>query len=173
MDKKISRPLPLREGVSLRHRAERAVPPFLTFPLEGRRDKRTAARARILLALIGLPVILATAFLTPSQAGEMPAGNATHGETVYHKCQGCHSIDRNRIGPKHMGLFGRRAGSLPDFDYSEAMKNSGIVWNEETLDRFLADPRGVVPGTKMTYVGIKNPQDRADLIAYLKEATKE
>jgi cytochrome c len=53
------------------------------------------------------------------------------------------------------------------------MKNSGIVWNEETLDRFLADPRGVVPGTKMTYAGIKNPQDRADLIAYLKEATKE
>jgi cytochrome c len=70
-------------------------------------------------------------------------------------------------------LFGRQAGSLPDFDYSNAMKNSGIVWNEETLDRFLADPRGVVPGTKMTYVGIKNPQDRADLIAYLKEATKE
>jgi cytochrome c len=117
--------------------------------------------------------MLAAAFITPVQAGELPAGDATRGETIYHKCQGCHSIDRNRVGPKHQGLFGRRAGSLPDFNYSQAMKNSGIVWNEETLDRFLADPRGVVPGTKMTYAGIKNPQDRADLIAYLKEATKE
>ena len=103
----------------------------------------------------------------------MPAGDPLRGETIYHKCQGCHSLDRNRVGPKHMGLFGRQAGSLADFDYSAAMKNSGIVWSEQTLDSFLADPRGVVPGTKMTYAGIKNAQDRADLIAYLKEATKE
>ena len=133
----------------------------------------TRLRPEIWLVIVGLLAILAAAILTQSQAGELPAGDPVRGETIYHKCQGCHSIDRNRIGPKHMRLFGRQAGSLPDFDYSEAMKNSGIVWNEQTLDTFLADPRGTVPGTKMTYAGIKDPQDRADLIAYLKEATKE
>ena len=104
----------------------------------------------------------------PAQA----AGDPVHGEQVYHRCQGCHSIDRNRIGPMHKGLFGRKAGSLPDFDYSDAMKNSGIVWTEVTLDQFLQGPRKMVPGTKMTFVGIPKPQDRADLIAYLEAATK-
>jgi cytochrome c len=134
---------------------------------------RIRPRPEIWLVIVGLLAILVAAILTQSQAGELPAGDPARGETIYHKCQGCHSIDRNRIGPKHMGLFGRQAGSLPDFDYSEAMKKSGIVWNEQTLDTFLADPRGVVPGTKMTYAGIKSAQDRADLIAYLKQATLE
>jgi cytochrome c len=123
--------------------------------------------------IVWVLAILIAAVLTQSHAGELAPGDPARGETIYHKCQGCHSIDRNRVGPMHKGLFGRQAGSLPDFDYSAAMKNSGIVWNEQTLDRFLADPRGVVPGTKMTYAGVKNAQDRADLIAYLKEATKE
>ncbi len=134
---------------------------------------KLAVRSELWLAIAWTFAVLIAAALTQGHADEMPTGDPVRGETIYHKCQGCHSIDRNRVGPKHMGLFGRKAGSLPDFDYSAAMKNSGIVWNEETLDRFLADPRGVVPGTKMTYAGIKNPQDRADLIAYLKEATKE
>jgi cytochrome c len=134
---------------------------------------RIRPRPEIWLVIVGLLAILVAAILTQSQAGELLAGDPARGETIYHKCQGCHSIDRNRIGPKHMGLFGRQAGSLPDFDYSEAMKKSGIVWNEQTLDTFLADPRGVVPGTKMTYAGIKSAQDRADLIAYLKQATLE
>jgi cytochrome c len=133
----------------------------------------TRLRPEIWLVIVGLLAILAAAILTQSQAGEPLTGDPARGETVFHKCQGCHSIDRNRVGPKYLGLFGRQAGSLPDFNYSKAMKNSGIVWNEKTLDVFLADPRGVVPGTKMTYAGIKDPQDRADLIAYLKEATKE
>ena len=101
-----------------------------------------------------------------------PAGDPMRGEQVYHRCQGCHSIDRNRIGPMHKGLFGRKAGSVPDFDYSDAMKSSGIVWTEATLDQFLQGPRKMVPGTKMTFVGIPKPQDRADLIAYLEAATK-
>jgi cytochrome c len=134
---------------------------------------RIRPRPEIWLVIVGLLAILVAAILTQSQAGELLAGDPARGETIYHKCQGCHSIDRNRIGPKHMGLFGRQAGSLPDFDYSEAMKKSGIVWNEQTLDTFLADPRGMVPGTKMTYAGIKSAQDRADLIAYLKQATLE
>ncbi|MEA2782305.1 MAG: cytochrome c [Rhodospirillaceae bacterium] len=94
------------------------------------------------------------------------------GEVVYHRCQGCHSVDRNRIGPMHKGLFGRAAGSVPGFAYSSAMKSSGIVWNERTLDKFLQGPRQMVPGTKMTYAGIRDPQERADLIAYLKQVAK-
>ena len=99
-------------------------------------------------------------------------GDPAKGEQVYHRCQGCHSIDRNRIGPMHKGLFGRPAGSVPGFDYSAAMKNSGIVWTAATLDLFLQGPRQMVPGTKMTFVGVPKAQDRADLIAYLEVATK-
>jgi cytochrome c len=118
-------------------------------------------------------LILGAAIFTEGRADELPVGDPARGETIYHKCQGCHSIDRNRVGPMHKGLFGRQAGTVADFDYSQAMKESGIIWDEETLDAFLADPRGFVPGTKMTYAGVKTPQDRADLIAYLKEATRE
>jgi cytochrome c len=99
-------------------------------------------------------------------------GDPVKGEQIYHRCQGCHSVDRNRIGPMHKGLFGRQAGSVPGFAYSDAMKNSGIVWNEQTLDQFLEDPRKMVPGTKMTYAGVKSAQERADLIAYLKQVAK-
>ena len=134
---------------------------------------KLAVRSELWLVIVWTFAVLIAAALTQSHADALPAGDPLRGEAIYHKCQGCHSIDRNRVGPKHIGLFGRQAGSLPDFDYSEAMKRSGIVWNEQTLDSFLADPRGVVPGTKMTYAGIKNPQDRADLIAYLKEATRD
>ena len=115
--------------------------------------------------------LVALALGAGTAAGET-AGDPAKGEQVYRRCQGCHSIDRNRIGPMHKGLFGRKAGSVPDFDYSDAMKNSGIVWTEVTLDQFLQGPRKMVPGTKMTFVGIPKPQDRADLIAYLEAATK-
>lgn len=72
------------------------------------------------------------------------------------------------MGPRHCGLFGRLAGSVPGFDYSSAMKNSGITWDEKTLERFLAEPLEVVPGTSMTYDGVRDAQDRLDLIAYVK-----
>ncbi|GIK98463.1 MAG: cytochrome c [Alphaproteobacteria bacterium] len=106
------------------------------------------------------------------RAQELPPGDAARGEALYARCQGCHSIERNRIGPMHRGLFGRQAGTVDGFNYSKAMQQSGIVWDEATLDAFLAAPRDVVPGTRMTYAGIKDPQERADLIAYLKEATE-
>ncbi len=113
------------------------------------------------------------ALLLMAGAGAASAdGDPAKGEALYARCQGCHSIDRNRVGPMHRGLFGRLAGSVDGFNYSKAMKNSGIVWDEATLDRFLADPRGLVPGTRMTYAGIADPQERADLIAYLKAATR-
>lgn len=95
------------------------------------------------------------------------------GEQVYARCAACHAIEANRTGPQHCGLFGRRAGTAPGFDsYSQAMRDSGIVWNERSLDTFLEDPTRVVPGTAMGYAGVKDPRERSDLIAWLREATR-
>jgi cytochrome c len=93
------------------------------------------------------------------------------GEELYGRCLACHALEYDRVGPRHCGLLGRRAGSVAGFEYSAAMKRSGIVWNARMLDKFLADPTGVVPGTTMTYAGIDDPRERADLIAYLSSAT--
>jgi cytochrome c len=97
-------------------------------------------------------------------------GNAPAGEAVYERCLACHALAYDRTGPRHCGLFGRRAGSVPGFAYSDAMKRSRIVWDEKTLNLFLADPLKTVPGTSMGYAGVKDDQERADLIAYLKQA---
>jgi cytochrome c len=98
------------------------------------------------------------------------AGNPARGEEVYTRCQACHALGYDRVGPRHCGLFGRRAGSVPGFAYTDAMKQSRLVWDEKTLDRFLANPMKVVPGTAMTYEGVTDAKDRADLIAYLAKA---
>ena len=119
--------------------------------------------------------VLATAallFAGAALTAQRPAvvGDPAKGEAIYGRCLACHALDRNRTGPKHCGLFGRRAGSVPDFNYSPAMRRSKIVWNEKTLDRFLANPLKAVPGTAMSYAGVTDSQERADLIAWLKEA---
>jgi cytochrome c len=93
-------------------------------------------------------------------------GNAERGKALYQGCSGCHSIDENDIGPKHRGVVGRRAGTVPDYAYSAALKGSGVVWDEVTLDRWLTNPSAMVPGTKMFFL-LAKPQDRADVIAYL------
>jgi cytochrome c len=100
------------------------------------------------------------------------AADLAHGEEVYTRCMACHALRADRVGPHHCGLFGRKAGSVPGFDYSAAMQRSNIVWDEATLSRFLAKPQAVVPGTSMTYDGVPDPKDRADLIAYLKRANE-
>ena len=81
-----------------------------------------------------------------------------------------HALAYDRTGPRHCGLFGRRAGSVKDLAYSDAMKRSSIVWTAKALDRFLANPLAMVPGTAMGYAGVDSSRERADLIAYLKEA---
>jgi cytochrome c len=98
------------------------------------------------------------------------AADIAHGEEVYSRCLACHALKQDRVGPRHCGLIGRRAGTVPGFAYSDAMKKSKLTWNEQTLDRFLAKPLKVVPGTSMTYDGVTDPKDRRDLIAYLKNA---
>jgi cytochrome c len=122
---------------------------------------------RRIMLLAGVVIGLAAA-----PAAMSAAGVAGRGEAIYERCAACHSLDRDRTGPKHCGLFGRRAGSEPDFEYSPAMRASGIVWDERTLDRFLTAPMKVVPGTSMGYAGIEDPRERADLIAFLREASR-
>ena len=96
-----------------------------------------------------------------------------NGAVIYERCQACHSLARNRTGPKHCGLFGRRAGSLADFFYSGALRDWGEVWTRDSLDRFLEAPLDVVPGTLMGYDGVKSALDRADLVAYLWHANQD
>jgi cytochrome c len=97
------------------------------------------------------------------------AGDAARGQTLYDsRCGACHSIDANRVGPAHQGVFGRKAGSARDYEYSNALKASNIVWNEKTLGEWLANPEKVIPGQRMGY-SVPEPADRADLIAYLKK----
>lgn len=95
-------------------------------------------------------------------------GDPAHGKALYRGCAACHSIDENDLGPRHRGVVGRKAGVIADYDYSAALKSSGITWTEENLDRWLTNPSTLVPGTKM-FFRIDDPQARADIIAYLKE----
>ena len=100
------------------------------------------------------------------------AGDAEHGKALYEaRCSACHSIPYNGAGPAHQGLFGRKAGSAPGFAYSQALRDSHVVWNEETLSRWLANPEAVIPGQRM-FVQTPDAADRADLVAYLKQATR-
>ncbi len=92
------------------------------------------------------------------------------GEQIYARCLACHALAYDRVGPRHCGLFGRRAGSVPQFSYSPAMKKSCIVSNDKTLDRLLTESLNIVPGSAKTYDGVADPSDRSDLIAYLKHA---
>jgi cytochrome c len=127
------------------------------------RGKLISAAALLVFAAAAVPLAFA-----------LPVGDPARGERIYGRCFACHAIDRDRTGPRHAGLFGRHAGGVPGFPYSAAMKKagaSGLAWNDETLDKFLQNPTKFIPGTRMTYAGIKDDQERADLIAYLKAAT--
>jgi cytochrome c len=98
-------------------------------------------------------------------------GDPGQGKALYEKiCTGCHSLDANRTGPMHRGVYGRKAGSVPDFGYSDALKNSGVVWNEATLNRWLSGPENFIPGQKMN-VAVEDPKSREDIIAYLKSVS--
>jgi len=101
-------------------------------------------------------------------------GDAARGEKRFEECAACHSVERgvNNVGPSLAGIFTRKAGELADFRYSPAMKRSGIAWSPQTLDSFVGDPQKLVPANRMPYAGMADPGARADLIAYLREATK-
>ena len=94
------------------------------------------------------------------------AGDPVAGQKAYQACMGCHSLDDNDVGPKHRGVVGRPAASVPGYAYSAALKRSGIVWTPANLDRWLTNPQAVAPGAKM-FFSVRDAQTRADIIAYL------
>ena len=104
-------------------------------------------------------------------SGQALADEAQDGEGLFKKiCMVCHTVEagKSKLGPSLFAVVGRKAGTEAGFNYSEAMKNSGLSWDEETLDKYIADPKAVVPGNKMAYAGVKKPDDRKAIIAYLK-----
>lgn len=123
---------------------------------------------RSIVILWATVVVLAAAAVYTAAASDKPAGDPVHGKTLYQVCMGCHSLDEDDVGPRHRGVVGRTAGSVPGYAYSPALKSSHLVWDADNLDRWLTNPQGLVPGVKM-FFAMPNPQDRADVIAYLAE----
>ncbi|UPK37863.1 cytochrome c family protein [Bradyrhizobium sp. 186] len=120
----------------------------------------------------GLTVLLSIALFSPALAQHV---DATRGQRDFRACAPCHSLepDRNMTGPSLANLWGRKAGSLPSFErYSDALKSSGIIWDDRSLDGWLTEPQRMVPENEMPFAGIKDAAVRADLLAFLKDASK-
>ena len=116
-------------------------------------------------------LVLIGAVLAASSGGAL-AADAAAGEQSFKKCLVCHSIGpdaKNKVGPAQNGLDGRKAGTVEGFNYSDANKNSGITWNEQTFKQYIKAPQAMIPGTKMTFAGITDPQEGDNLWAYLKQ----
>jgi cytochrome c len=107
-------------------------------------------------------------------ASSASAADVAHGKVVYEKCAACHLLTpgATEVGPSLAGIMGRKAASQDDFRYSTAMRRSNIVWDEKTIDAYLADPQGYIKGNRMPFAGLPDQKDREDVIAYLKEAAK-
>jgi len=119
-----------------------------------------------------LPLYACTALTVQAFFSHAIAADAARGRQLYEsRCIGCHSVDANRVGPAHKGVFGRKAGSVKDYDYSDALKKTKVIWSEKTLERWLANPETLIPGQKMGF-SVPEAQDRADLIDYLRSESK-
>ena len=128
-------------------------------------------QSRFPVFLLGLAAAFSCATAMADAPSAAVQGDPTHGKTLYAACTACHSLEENDIGPLHRGVVGRRAGTVPDYNYSPALKNSGITWDEAQLNRWLTNPSAMVPGTKM-FFKLDDAQMRADVIAYLKTQNK-
>ena len=120
--------------------------------------------------LFGLVILLTLTLVARAQG----VGDAQRGAQVFAQCKVCHSLEagKNMDGPSLHGLIGRKAGNVPGYAYSPAMKNVNITWNDDTLSKYLVDPKAFIPGDKMVFAGIKDPSKLGDLLAYLNQATK-
>jgi len=122
------------------------------------------SKALRLLVPIGAAVL--------SAAGAASAQDTSAGERTFNVCRACHEIGadaKNAVGPVLTGIVGRKAGTYPGYGYSDANKNSGITWDEATLQEYLKNPRGKVPGTKMIFAGVRKDDDIANVIAFIKQ----
>jgi cytochrome c len=122
---------------------------------------RDRTRLAIFLTLTALP---ARFLLAQSGAGDTTAGQVA----FERRCTGCHALDHDKVGPRLAGVVGRKAGKAPSFTYSEALKNTELVWDEQLLDKWLTDPDSVIPDTDMSF-RLNNAAERAEIIAFLKE----
>jgi cytochrome c len=122
--------------------------------------------------LIAAVVVSAIAVEVPKSAR---AADVAQGEQVFKKCERCHTLNpggAQQEGPNLHGIFGRKAGTSPGWTYSEAMKDSNVVWTKETLDAYLAKPKEFMPGNTMNFPGLRKPEEREAVITYLEQATK-
>jgi cytochrome c len=113
-----------------------------------------------------------TASVSQSYVSQSWAQSAEAGERVYAQCRACHQVGetaKNLVGPQLNGMFGRKSGTVEGYNYTDANKNSNITWDVKTFSEYIVDPRGKIPGTKMAFAGIKNPQQVTDLVAYLQQ----
>ncbi len=122
-------------------------------------------------AKLSVTLLVAGAVLAIS-ASVRAEGDPEAGKKVFRQCQACHVVDKkqNRVGPYLLGVIGRPAGTAEGFKYSDAMKNSGVTWDETTIAEYLADPKGYIPGNKMVFAGLKKPEQIQDVIAYIESA---
>ena len=129
-------------------------------------EKAVAKLSGIFCAVI----LLALTLIARAQG----VGDAQRGAQVFAQCKICHSLEagKNLVGPSLHGLIGRKAGSVSGYAYSPAMKNASVTWNDDTLSKYLVDPKAFIPGDKMVFAGIKDPSKLGDLLAYLNEATR-
>ena len=121
-------------------------------------------------------VILASLTLLAATMGMARAQDLAAGEQSFRKCSPCHSVGedaRNKVGPQLNGLDGRKSGTAPDYNYSDANKNSGITWNEAVFKEYIKDPKAKIPGTKMAFAGIKNETEINNLWAYVSQFDKD
>jgi cytochrome c len=126
------------------------------------------------MSVIRLPALAGAALATLLLATPGFAQDAKEGEKAFAKCRACHSLEdgKNGVGPSLHGVLGRKSGTAPKFNYSKAMADKGVTWDEKTLAAYLSDPKAYIPGNKMTFPGIKKDSEMQDLLAYLKTATK-
>lgn len=123
---------------------------------------------------IALFTAAVVALASTGVAVAQPAGDPVRGKTVYARCAACHDLNTGatRLGPSLKGIIGRTSGTMPNFNYSQAMKDKAVVWNATTLDAYLAAPAKNIPGNRMAFPPMANAQDRADLIAFLQQSAR-
>lgn len=142
--------------------------------------------SRALIGFSAIAAVAAVAVPAPSRAeqvaievvdkaGNKLTGDPVAGERIFKQCQQCHTLQpgRNLTGPTLHQIIGRKAGTVEKFNYSKANKDSGVVWTEQIMFEYLENPRAFMPGTKMIFAGLRKPQDRADVIAFIQEQSKK